>query len=136
MAVFNSGWKMRDSRGGIFAAGKPLVPLQDGAASLVIDNSGLGTDSSGNLIYVAGDQLTLSGLADTMTTAGVQRGTELDIHPRTVTFTIIRPTRSGIGLDATNLLPAMVKPADRCLTPDHRDFPRGHPAHRSLRGTP
>jgi hypothetical protein len=181
VAVFNSGWKMADSRGGFYTAGKSLVPLQDGAASLVIDNSGrvtigrwnrdvrlgrgvaavrqnldlvvdngrpvdgladnaagawgsprnqfqytwrsgLGTDRSGNLIYVAGDQLTLAALADAMTAAGVQRGMELDIHPKTVTFNIIRPTPSGTGLDATKLLPAMVKPADRYLTPDHRDF--------------
>ena len=123
VAVFNSGWKMADSRGGFYTGGKSLVPLQDGAASLVIDTSGrvtvgqwgrdsrlgpdvaavrqnlqlivdgarpvdgladnatgawgtphnqfqftwrsgLGTDRSGNLIYVAGDQLTLAGLAD------------------------------------------------------------------------
>ena len=55
-----------------------------------------------------------------MTAAGVQRGMELDIHPKTVTFNIIRPSRHG--LDATKLLPAMVKPADRYLVPDHRDF--------------
>ena len=179
VAVFNSGWKMADSRGGFYTGGKSLVPLQDGAASLVIDKSGrvtvgrwgrdsrlgpdvaavrqnlqlivdgarpvdgladnatgawgtphnqfqftwrsgLGTDRSGNLIYVAGDQLTLAGLADAMTAAGVQRGMELDIHPKTVTFNIIRPSRTG--LDATKLLPAMVKPADRYLVPDHRDF--------------
>lgn len=181
IAVFNSGWKMADSRGGFYSAGKSLVPLHDGVASLVIDTSGrvtvgqwnrdvrlgrdvaavrqnldlivdngrpvdgladnatgawgsprnqfqftwrsgLGTDRSGNLIYVAGDQLTLAGLADAMTAAGVQRGMELDIHPKTVTFTIIRPTAPGAGLDATKLLPAMVEPADRYLTPDHRDF--------------
>ena len=40
VAVFNSGWKMADSRGGFYAGGKSLVPLQDGAASLVIDKSG------------------------------------------------------------------------------------------------
>ena len=55
-----------------------------------------------------------------MTAAGVQRGMELDIHPKTVTFNIIRPSHTG--LDATKLLPAMVKPADRYLVPDHRDF--------------
>ena len=179
VAVFNSGWKMADSRGGFYTGGKSLVPLQDGAASLVIDTSGrvtvgrwgsdsrlgpdvaavrqnlqlivdgarpvdgladnptgawgsphnqfqftwrsgLGTDRSGNLIYVAGDQLTLAGLADAMTAAGVQRGMELDIHPKTVTFNIIHPSRTG--LDATKLLPAMVKPANRYLVPDHRDF--------------
>ena len=180
VGVFNSGWKMRDSHGGFFAAGKTLVALRDGAASLVIDasgrvtvgrwgrdvrpgpdvaavrqnldlivddgravdglgdnatgawgtahnqfqytwRSGVGTDASGNLLYVAGDQLTLAGLADAMAAAGVQRGMELDIHPKTVTFNIIRPARSGTGLEATKLLPRMVNPADRYLRPDHRD---------------
>ena len=31
---------MADSRGGFYTGGKSLVPLQDGAASLVIDKSG------------------------------------------------------------------------------------------------
>jgi hypothetical protein len=181
VATFNSGWKMADSHGGFYAAGKSVVPLKDGAASLVIDNSGrvtvgrwgrdarlgpdvaavrqnlalivdggravggladnatgawgspknqfqftwrsgLGTDRSGNLVYVAGDQLTLAGRADAMTAAGVQRGMELDIHPKTVTFNIIRPTAPGTGIDAAKLLPAMVNPADRYLAPDRRDF--------------
>jgi hypothetical protein len=178
-AVFNSGWKMADSQGGFYAGGREVVPLRDGAASLVIDGdgrvavgrwnrdvrlgpgvaavrqnlhlvvdggrpvdglsdnatgawgsahnqfqytwrSGLGTDAAGDLVYVAGDQLTLAGLAGAMAAAGVQRGMELDIHPKTVTFTIVSP--SPTGLDTTKLLPAMVRPADRYLTPDHRDF--------------
>jgi hypothetical protein len=85
--------------------------------------SGLGTDRHGNLIYLAGDQLTLSGLAAAMTAAGVQRGMELDIHPKTIAFTTIRTTtQSPSGYAATKLLPAMVQPADRYLVPDHRDF--------------
>jgi hypothetical protein len=40
MAVFNSSWKMRDSRGGFYTTGRPVVPLKDGAALLVIDASG------------------------------------------------------------------------------------------------
>jgi hypothetical protein len=179
VGVFNSGWKMRDSEGGFYTAGKALVPLHNGAASLVVDTSGrvsigewgrdarlgptvaavrqnlhlivdggrpvdgladnatgawgssrnqfqytwrsgLGTDRSGNLVYLAGDQLTLAGLAAAMTKAGVQRGMELDIHPKTVTFTII--TRTSSGPTATKLLPAMVDPTDRYLTPDRRDF--------------
>jgi hypothetical protein len=39
-----------------------------------------------------------------------------------VTFNIITPSTPGTGLHATKLLPAMVKPADRYLSPDHRDF--------------
>jgi len=182
VATFNSGWKMRDCRGGFFAGGRSAVPLRDGAASLVIDTSGrvtvgrwgrdprpgrdvaavrqnldlivdggrpvaglednaagawgnpknqfqytwrsgLGTDRTGNLVYVAGDQLTLSTLAGAMTAAGVQRGMELDIHPKTVTFNVVHPTGGAApGLDATKLLPAMASPANRYLVPDHRDF--------------
>jgi len=85
--------------------------------------SGLGTDAAGNLVYLAGDQLTLAGPAGAMTAAGVQRGMELDIHPKTVTFNVIHPTsRSPSGYDGTKLLPTMVQPADRYLVPDHRDF--------------
>jgi hypothetical protein len=173
---------MRDSRGGFYADGTTAVPLQDGAASLVVDTSGrvtigqwgrdvamgpqvaavrqnldliidegrpasglpdnadgawgspknqfqytwrsgLGTDRNGNLVYVAGDQLSLAELADAMVAAGVQRGMELDIHPKTVTFTTFAPAAGQpFGLAATKLLPAMVQPATRYLVPDHRDF--------------
>jgi len=40
VAAFNSGWKMKDITGGYYADGHTAVPLQDGAASLVIDTSG------------------------------------------------------------------------------------------------
>jgi hypothetical protein len=85
--------------------------------------SGLGTDRNGNLVYVAGDQLSLAELADAMVAAGVRRGMELDIHPKTVTFTTFAPAAGQpFGLAATKLLPAMVQPATRYLVPDHRDF--------------
>ena len=182
LAAFNSGWKMRDSRGGYYANGTSAVALQNGAASLVIDDSGrvkigrwgqdvgmgpqiaavrqnldlvvdggrpaaglsdnatgawgspknqfqytwrsgLGTDRGGNLIYVAGDQLSLAGLADAMVAAGIQRGMELDIHPKMVAFNSFHPTAGQhFGLAATKLLPAMVPPATRYLVPDTRDF--------------
>jgi phosphodiester glycosidase len=182
VAAFNSGWKMRDSNGGFFADGRTAVPLQDGAASLVIDTggrvtvgqwgrdlrmsrqvaavrqnldlvvdngrpvagladnadgawgspknqfqytwrSGLGTDRSGNLIYLVGDQLNLAGLAAAMAAAGVQRGMELDIHPKEVAFNAFRPAAGQpFGLTGTKLLPAMVQPTTRYLVPDQRDF--------------
>jgi len=40
VAAFNSGWKMKDITGGYYADGRTVVPLTDGAASLVIDTSG------------------------------------------------------------------------------------------------
>ena len=84
VAVFNSGWKMADSRGGFYAGGKSLVPLQDGAASLVIDTSGrvtvgqwgrdvhLGPDVAAvrqNLDLIVDDGRPLDGLADNATGA-------------------------------------------------------------------
>ena len=83
--------------------------------------SGIGTDAHGDLIYVAGDGLTLSTLAHAMADAGIRTGMQLDIHPDMVTFNMFAP-HSGGGLNARKLLPAMVRPATRYLQPDQRDF--------------
>ncbi len=85
--------------------------------------SGLGTDQSGNLMYVAGDKLTLAGLAQAMTSAGITRGMELDIHSKLVTFNTFR-TAAGdpARLVGTKLLPGMTQSATRYLKPDQRDF--------------
>jgi hypothetical protein len=40
LATFNSGFMIKDSRGGYYADGHQVVPLKDGAASLVIDGAG------------------------------------------------------------------------------------------------
>lgn len=182
VATFNSGWRMKDISGGYYAGGREVVPLRDGAASLVIDTagrisvgqwgrdvamgphvatvrqnldlvvdqgrpvpgladnpdgswgsaknqfqftwrSGVGTDAAGNLVYVGGDQLTLSGLASAMVAAGVQRGMELDIHNGMVAFNSYRPSTSDpSGIAGTTLLPNMRQPAIRYLAPDQRDF--------------
>jgi hypothetical protein len=85
--------------------------------------SGLGTDRAGNLVYVAGDKLTLSALAQAMVTAGVTRGMELDIHPAMVTFIAFHPAAgAAYGVTSTKLLPGMHPPSTRYLNPDQRDF--------------
>ncbi|NMI01665.1 hypothetical protein [Pseudonocardia acidicola] len=85
--------------------------------------SGLGTDAAGHLIYVAGDQLNLTGLAHAMVAAGITRGMQLDIHPGMVDFTSYGPGPGrSFGLAPTKLLPAMPGSVDRYLTPDQRDF--------------
>jgi hypothetical protein len=43
VAAFNSGWKMKDIKGGYYADGRTAGVLQEGAASLVIDTSGRAT---------------------------------------------------------------------------------------------
>ncbi|MFP5347148.1 MAG: phosphodiester glycosidase family protein [Actinomycetes bacterium] len=40
VAVFNSGFKTRDSEGGWYSNGHAVAPLRDGAASLVLDQQG------------------------------------------------------------------------------------------------
>jgi hypothetical protein len=177
LATFNAGFKMVDANGGAYLDGHTLVPLRDGAASVVIHRdgrvtvdqwgrdtrlsrdvvavqqsldlivdhgqvvpglaanrdarwgsarsqfqytwrSGLGTDSAGHLIYVAGNDLTLATLADAMTQAGIQRGMQLDIHPDMVSFNAY----PGHGTAPHKLLPAIPSPADRYRTTDLRAF--------------
>jgi hypothetical protein len=85
--------------------------------------SGLGTDPAGNLVYVAGDKLTLSGLAAAMVAAGVVRGMELDIHSGMVTFTTFHPAAgAAFGVTGVKLLPDMPAPSTRYLHPDERGF--------------
>jgi hypothetical protein len=40
LATFNSGFKLKDAHGGYVAAGREVVPLRSGGASLVVDASG------------------------------------------------------------------------------------------------
>lgn len=83
--------------------------------------SGLGTDAHGNLIYVAGNKLTLATLADAMHQAGVVQGMELDIHAAMVSFDIERPRPNG-SVTGERLLNSMNSPANRYLVDDQRDF--------------
>lgn len=177
MVDFNSGFKMVDANGGAYLDRRPVAPLRDGAASVVIHaggrvsvdqwgrdtrmssdvvsvvqsldlvvdhgrvvaglgtnrdarwgsarsqfqytwRSGLGTDSGGNLIYVAGNELTLATLAHAMHEAGIVRGMQLDIHPGMVSFNYFpRPAASP-----TKLLPTLSSPPDRYLSTDLRAF--------------
>lgn len=83
--------------------------------------SGLGTDKAGDLIYVAGDNLTLKSLATAMDEAGIQQGMELDIHPKMVNFATWSPSTNG-QLSPTNLLPDMSAAPNRYIAADQRDF--------------
>ena len=83
--------------------------------------SGLGTDARGNLIYVAGQGLTLATLAAAMQQVGIQQGMELDIHAAMVSFDIEQPAASGV-VNSRRLISSMASPADRYLVDDQRDF--------------
>lgn len=43
VAAFNSGFYIKDSRGGYFSEGKTVAPLKDGVASLIIYDNGVAT---------------------------------------------------------------------------------------------
>jgi hypothetical protein len=83
--------------------------------------SGLGTDAHGNLIYVAGQGLTLASLAAAMHQAGIEQGMELDIHSAMVSFDIEQPGPHG-AVTSRRLLGSMNSPSDRYLVDDQRDF--------------
>jgi membrane-associated phospholipid phosphatase len=81
--------------------------------------SGLGITSGGDLVYVAGNQLTLGALAEALIDAGAVRAMELDIHRGMVTFNLFTHEHGVVG---HKLLPDMTRSADRYLTTDWRDF--------------
>lgn len=82
--------------------------------------SGIGVDTHGRLIYVAGDQLTLTALADALSTAGAVRGMELDIHGGMVSANLFRPDIAGSS--PKTLTQDMPTAPDRYLSADQRDF--------------
>ena len=84
--------------------------------------SGLGLDAGGNLVYVAADQVTLAGLAQAMTAAGVVRGMQLDIHSQSVSFLQYGPGQAASTRRGTRLLPGMQDGPGRYLEPEQRDF--------------
>lgn len=182
VAVFNSGFKMRDSgHGGWYLDGRSVVPLHPGLASLVIGRdgtarvgawgsdfrmnrgiaavrqnlhlvvqggrpvtglatnyqglfgtgrnqfqftwrSGIGTDRHGDLVYVAGQGLTLSTLAEAMSRAGIVTGMELDIHGQMVAFNTFSSPADVAAEQGHRLLRTMSSARSRYLVPDQRDF--------------
>ena len=81
--------------------------------------SGLGVDARGNLLYAAAPEQTVSSLAATLLRAGAVRAMELDINEYWTSFITYRHRNA---VQPRNLLPNMVRPATRYLSPDDRDF--------------
>ena len=81
--------------------------------------SGLGIDRHGNLLYAAADYQTVESLAKVLKRAGAVRALELDINEDWTSFITYR--RPG-ALEPSNLLPEMIRPDTRYLSPDERDF--------------
>jgi Phosphodiester glycosidase len=81
--------------------------------------SGIGVDKHGNLLYAVANYQTVSTLAHTLKRAGAVRALELDINADWVSFITYRHPGAA---DPSNILPGMVRPPTRYLTPDDRDF--------------
>jgi hypothetical protein len=81
----------------------------------------VGVDANGNLIYVAGDHMTLRVLTNALVAAKAVRAVELDMHAGMVFFARWVPGAAG-GVVPQKLLPTMPSAADRFLRPDQRDF--------------
>jgi hypothetical protein len=81
--------------------------------------SGLGIDSHGNLLYAAANYQTVESLAKILQRAGAIRALELDINEDWTSFISYRHPGAA---EPSNLLPEMLRPPERYLTPDERDF--------------
>jgi hypothetical protein len=81
--------------------------------------SGLGIDAHGNLMYAAANDQTVESLAKILKRAGAVRALELDINEDWTSFISYR----NPGAESpSNLLPEMIRPPERYLVPDERDF--------------
>ena len=84
--------------------------------------SGIGIDANGNIIYVAGNSLSVQSLADLLHTAGAVRAMELDINQYWISYMwypALTPTHPT--LNPIKLVP-FTRLANRYLSPGSRDF--------------
>ncbi len=110
----------------IVEGGRPNPNLSDGPEwgatlgnAVRVWRSGIGIDASGDLIYAAANDQTVGSLAEILIRAGALRAMELDINSYWTTFNAYAQPGAG---RPSSLLPGMVRPATRYLTPDDRDF--------------
>jgi hypothetical protein len=82
--------------------------------------SGLGVTAGGDLVYVSGNRLSATTLADLLRRAGAVRAMELDINPEWTSFILYRKP-SGAPTQR-NLLPDMQGSPRRYDEPSSRDF--------------
>jgi hypothetical protein len=84
--------------------------------------SGIGIDANGNILYVAGNSLSVQSLADLLHTAGAIRAMELDINQYWISYMwYLGPTGTNTKLNPIKLVP-FTRQANRYLSPSSRDF--------------
>ena len=119
-------WFAKQNLPPIIDEGRLNPNLSDGPAwgetvnnAVRVWRSGLGIDSRGNLLYAAADKQTVESLAKILHRAGAVRALELDINEDWTSFISYRHPGAAVP---SNLLPEMIRPPERYLTPDERDF--------------
>ena len=119
-------WFAKQNLPPIIDEGRLNPNLSDGPAwgetvnnAVRVWRSGLGIDSRGNLLYAAADKQTVESLAKILHRAGAVRALELDINEDWTSFISYRHPGAA---EPSNLLPEMIRPPERYLTPDERDF--------------
>jgi len=83
--------------------------------------SGIGVDALGNVIYVAGNALSVQSLANLLKTAGAIRAMELDINQDWISYMWYPTTKAGVMRDPIKLV-AFTRPAKRYFSQSSRDF--------------
>ena len=178
LATFNSGFKMRDAKGGYYDHGQTAGTLTTGAASFVIYTdghatvgtwgkdvrmtpqvafvrqnlkplissgriakdvnanvesnwgatiggdvaawrSGVGVTAQGDIVYAAGDALTVRALANILSRAGAISAMQLDINQSWVSYMTYQHRHGKV---VASKLVDFQRPAERYLQPTSRDF--------------
>jgi len=83
--------------------------------------SGVGVDLNGNIIYVAGNALSVQSLADVLKAAGAVRAMEFDINPYWISYMWYPTTTDGVMKAPMKLVP-FTRPAERYFSQSSRDF--------------
>jgi hypothetical protein len=89
---------------------------------VLVWRSGVGVDDHGNLIYAAGNGLSVQTLAQVLAAAGAVRAMELDINSSWVDFMTYDGGAAGTPVVPTKLLSGMLPAADKYYHLSSRDF--------------
>jgi Phosphodiester glycosidase len=84
--------------------------------------SGIGVTASGAIVYAAGNNLSISMLANVLSRAGAVRAMELDINSAWVDFVSYGPATPSPAVPDTQLLPDMSGGTGKYLSDNSRDF--------------
>jgi len=83
--------------------------------------SGIGVTASGDLVFVAGDALSVQSLGNLLQRAGAVRAMELDINSEWISYMWYTPGATTTS-PVPNKLLTFARPADRYFKPTSRDF--------------